>query len=77
MEKIYYLDDDNNIVEIEKATHFIMQELDENGNLIKESFGVLNSDNNINDEEMLEEPSDEIKEILNNYKDRNGNYMFR
>ncbi len=35
----YYLDDDGNFVEPEKATRGIIRELDESGNLVRETFG--------------------------------------
>lgn len=35
----YYLDDDGNFVEPEKATRGIIRELDEDGNLVRETFG--------------------------------------
>lgn len=39
--EIYYLDNNNNIVEYEKATKFISKDYDENGRVISESFGVV------------------------------------
>ena len=78
MIKTYFLDNDNNITTEDKATHVIIQELDENGNLIKETFGFTeNQVDNSSLEKEKHEFSPEINEILNNYTDGNGNYMFR
>ena len=43
--EISYLDDNNNIVDEEHATHAIVRELDENGNLVRETFLVVNNEN--------------------------------
>ena len=40
--KVFYLDDDNNIVDEDKCTHVIIQEYDDNGNFISEVFGYTN-----------------------------------
>ena len=48
----YYLDDDDNIVEPEKATKGIIRELDENGNLVRETFGTFEERKEISDEEL-------------------------
>ncbi len=37
---ITYLDDDNNVISENKATHAIIRELDENDNLVNEIFMV-------------------------------------
>ena len=42
--EISYLDDNNNIVDEEHATHAIVRELDENGNLVRETFLVVNNE---------------------------------
>ena len=64
MNKIYYLDDNHNIVPKEKSTHFYAQELDENGNLIEEKFGMTN--NPTNAKNMLDDVkiTPELREIL-------------
>ena len=48
----YYLDDDDNIVEPEKATKGIIRELDEDGNLVRETFGTFEERKEISDEEL-------------------------
>lgn len=50
----YYLDDDNNIVEPEKATKGVIRELDENGNLVRETWGTFSKDEEMSDEELDE-----------------------
>lgn len=48
----YYLDDDGNIVESEKATRGIIRELNENGNLVRETWGAFSKEPEISDEEF-------------------------
>ena len=48
----YYLDDDDNIVEPEKATKGIIRELDEDGNLVRETFSTFEERKEISDEEL-------------------------
>ena len=48
----YYLDDDNNIVEPDKATKGVIRELDENGNLVRETWGTFEPVEEISDEEI-------------------------
>lgn len=50
----YYLDDDGNLVEPEKATRGVIRELDENGNLIRETWGTFEKQPEISDEELDE-----------------------
>ncbi len=59
--EIVYLDDNNNIVEKEVATHAIIREYDENGNLINETF-MVNKNSDTKEELNLTE---EEKEFLN------------
>jgi len=74
----FYLDDQNNIVSLEESTHFIIQELDDHDNIIKETFGVTKKPWEIeNQNQKVGEPTKEMKEILNNIQDKNGNYVFR
>lgn len=76
MVKTYYLDDDDNIVSKEKSTKYVIHELDENGNLIKETFGRTKiPDINYND--LVDTNSKEVRGILDNITDQNGNYIFR
>jgi len=37
--EVYYFDDNDNMVDPEKATKGVIRELDENGNLIRETWG--------------------------------------
>lgn len=48
----YYLDDDGNIVEPEKATRGVIRELDEKGNLVRETFGRFEEQEEVSDEEF-------------------------
>lgn len=48
----YYLDDDGNMVEPEKATRGIIRELDEEGNLVRETFGTFEKTEEVSDEEL-------------------------
>jgi len=50
----YYLDDNGNIVEPEKATRGVIRELDENGNLVRETWGTFEKASEISDEELDE-----------------------
>lgn len=50
--EIYYFDDNDKMVDKEKATKAIIRELDENGNLVREIFGVINHDELEKDEEL-------------------------
>lgn len=51
--EIVYFDNDNHIVDEEKATKAIIRELDENGNLVRETFGTIdNTPTEISDEEF-------------------------
>ena len=47
-----YLDDDNNIVEPEKATRGVIRELDENGDLVRETWGTFEKIDPISDEDL-------------------------
>lgn len=38
----YYLDDDHNIVDPDKATKVVINEFDENGVMIRETWGFVN-----------------------------------
>ena len=40
--KAYYLDDDHNIVDPDKATKVAINEFDENGIMIRETWGFVN-----------------------------------
>lgn len=51
IEKIY-LDDNNNIVEPEKATRGVIRELDEKGNLVRETWGTFKKVEPISDDEI-------------------------
>ena len=78
MNKIYYFDDNNNIVSKEESTHFIVQELDENDNLINETHGITKNPWEYENQNIsVGEPSPEIKNIMDNVTDKDGNYIFR
>ena len=47
-----YLDDDNNIVDSEKATKGVIRELDEQGNLVRETWGRFEKIEPITDEDI-------------------------
>ncbi len=57
MSKVYYLDDNNNIVPKEEATHFFASRHDKNGNFI-ENFGFFDHENKI--DPSLKKLADEI-----------------
>jgi len=40
--EIYYLDEEGKPVEKERAVRVIIRELDEHGNLVRETFGTVN-----------------------------------
>lgn len=40
--EVFFLDDDHNIVDPGKSTQLVIGEYDENGRLIKETFGYTN-----------------------------------
>ena len=75
MYKILFLDDDNNYVPKEKATKFIKQYYDENGKLIEEKIGITKNYQKHNNEEI--KISQDILDYLDNYQDKDGNYLFR
>lgn len=43
------MDEDGNIVDSDKATRFIAREEDMQGNLLNETFGIVNKDNALED----------------------------
>ena len=55
MEKIYYLDDENNIVDKSGATHAIIKEFDKEGNPVTEKFLVF--------EKELEKDQNDLKKL--------------
>lgn len=75
MYKILFLDDNNNYVPEEKATKFIKQYYDENGKLIEEKIGITKNYQKHNEEEI--KISQDILDYLDNYQDKDGNYLFR
>ena len=42
--EIIYFDENDKIVEKDKAVKAVIRELDENGNLVREIFGVINKE---------------------------------
>jgi hypothetical protein len=76
--KTYYLDDDHNIIDSEKATQIVVNVYDENGNMIEEKWGIIRKPGvrpNYNETEI--EMTPEMVEVLRNVKDMHGNYLFR
>jgi hypothetical protein len=76
--KTYYLDDDHNIIDSEKATQIVVNVYDENGNMIEEKWGIIRKPGvrpNYNETEI--EMTPEMGEVLRNVKDMHGNYLFR
>ncbi|MBR4727617.1 MAG: hypothetical protein IK080_06980 [Clostridia bacterium] len=57
-DSIYYLDDNNNIVDKKDATHAIIRQVDGNGNLIGETYLVRKPE-----EPVKREPIDYMKEL--------------
>lgn len=76
MEKIYYLDDNNNIVNIKQSTHFVIQKYDNNGNLVNETFGLCTIRKEQQDIEHIKYTDEEL-EFLSNIKDDKGNHPFK
>lgn len=68
--EIFYLDDDNNIVSEENATHAIIREYDKSGNLVKENFMVKAS-------ERSDDLSDEDIELLKEFEEKYANNLVR
>ena len=74
----HYLDDDNNIVSKEESTHFIVEKTDENGMLIEETFGSMKKQSEFDNQNVFHgELTKEMQDIIDNYTDKDGNYMFR
>lgn len=68
--EIFYLDDDNNIVSEENATHAIIREYDKSGNLVRENFMVKAS-------ERSDDLSDEDIELLKEFEEKYANNLVR
>ena len=66
--EIFYLDDDNNIVSQENATHAIIREYDKSGNLVNENFMVKTS-------ESSDEFSEEDLELLKEFDEKYANNL--
>ncbi len=58
----YYLNDDDEMVDPEEATKGIIRELDEDGNLVRETFGTFYEPPEISDEELNEYMLNLLKE---------------
>ncbi len=65
MKKTFYLNDSDDIVDKEHATHFYVQEFDENGELINNThFGIKkNNETNFEDTELTSEEMEALKNI--------------
>ncbi len=50
----YYFDDDGNTVEPEKATRGVIREVDEDGNLVRETWGRFEEIPRVSDEDFDE-----------------------
>lgn len=55
--EIIYFDENDKIVEKDKAVRAVIREVDENGNLVREIFGTIDKE----DEEVSDEEFDAIK----------------
>ena len=53
--KAYYLDDDHNIVDPDKATKVVISEFNENGVIIRETWGIVNHSHRIEEGEKQED----------------------
>lgn len=76
-EEVFYLDDDNNIVDKDLATKFISRETNEKGELVKESFGsfIDNIEDSPKVDEVKEEDiyvDDEMYNFLENFIKENN-----
>lgn len=81
--KAFQLDDNDNIVDSGESTRTVMGEYDEDGTLIREIWGWSSTQfeklgnvdyNQINEKVKV---SREIRKVLNNFVDQNGNHIFR
>ena len=67
----YFVDDNNNLVPKDKATQVIMVETDKGGNMVRETFGMTESQliaSRANKEqEPLEKPSPELQAFLDRF----------
>ena len=70
--ELIYLDDENHIVESDKATHAVIRETDENGNLVKEIISqdkpAFNPDSEIVD---VIEVTPEMQKVLDEFDKNN------
>ena len=73
MEKIYFLDDNNNIVDEKNSTHFYIQKYDEKGNMI-EHFHYDNSKNKTDKVKITYTKEEE--EMFNNVDLEDGSHPF-
>lgn len=70
---LVYMDADGNIVDSAKATKFISREEDMQGNLLNETFGIVNKDAVLDDTDDMIYVSNEDYEYFKNFYG-NGQY---
>ncbi len=73
--EIFYLDDRNNIVDKSVATHSIIREYDEKGNLINEIFSQNKNTKKIRIK-SYDEYTEKEKQFLASLTDKDGNHIF-
>lgn len=61
--EIYYLDEEHNIVDAEKATEAIIRELDDKGNLVSENYMQLKKEEKVEEKEYTEEEIEIFKKL--------------
>ena len=72
--EIFYLDDEDNIVGKDEATHSIIREMDDDGNLVSESFS-FDKDFVKKRIKSYDEYTDEEKEFFASFVDKDGNHF--
>ena len=77
MKKIYYFDENDNIVDEDNATYFVAHEYNENGKLINEIFGTRPLNKKLRKSKMDIIYTEEEIEFLNNIVDDKGNHPFK
>lgn len=76
---ISYFNDDGEIVQPSESTNYAAQMNDENGELIQEVYGTTLGPEDRKDfsDELKGKSSPEIQKVIDSYRDKDGNYMFR
>ena len=74
--EVYYFDDNDNMVEPDKATKGVIRELDENGNLIRETWGKFEPAPQYDDfDEYIKQLEEEELNVINVYPNPANNVV--